>query len=98
MSETKYCCLLKVKIFDPLQNFRRATLLHDRTPTSGLYKSLQNLTLDHMIKLTLIRIAHSYHQKTQPKSFDNLFKYLKTAHSYYTRNRSNQKDQFSIKA
>jgi len=59
--------------------------------TSGLYKSLQMLTLDNMIKLELITIGHSFHHKTLPKSFDNLFKYLKISHSYDTRNRSNQK-------
>jgi len=53
-----------------------------RTPTSGLYKSLQILTLDNMIKLTLITIAHSFHHTTLPKNFDNLFKYLKTSRSY----------------
>ena len=49
------------------------------------------LTLDNMIKLELITIGHSFHHKTLPKSFDNLFKYLKISHSYDTRNRSNQK-------
>jgi len=43
-----------------------------------------------MIKLTLITIAHSFHHKTSPKIFDNLFKYLKTSHSYTARIRSNQ--------
>jgi len=31
-----------------------------------------------------------FHHKALPKMFDNLFKYLKTSHSYDTRNRSNQ--------
>jgi len=51
---------------------------------------LQILALNNMIKLTLITIAHSFHHKTLPKIFDNLFKYLKTSHSYNTRIRSNQ--------
>ena len=59
-----------------------------RTPASGLYKSLQILTLDNMIKLSTI--AQSFHHKTLLKNFDNLFKYLKTSHSYNTRIRSNQ--------
>jgi len=48
-----------------------------RTPASGLYKSLQILALDNMIRLTLITIAHSFHHKTLPKIFDNVFTYLK---------------------
>ena len=60
-----------------------------RTPASGLYKSLQ-IFLDNMRKLTLITIANSFHHKTLPNIFDNLFKYLKTSHSYNTRIRSNQ--------
>jgi len=45
-----------------------------------------------MIKLALSTTAHSFHHKTLPKIFDNLFKYLKTSHSYNrpTRIRSNQ--------
>ena len=43
-----------------------------------------------MIQLILITIAHSFHHKNLPKIFDNLFKYLKTFHSYNTRIRSNQ--------
>ena len=66
------------------------TYSDQRTPASGLCKSLQILALDNMIKLTLITIAHSFHHKTLPKIFDNLFKYLKTSHSYNTRIRSNQ--------
>ena len=75
-----------------LQNkiVRLMTYSDQRTPASGLYKSLQILALDNMIKLTLITIAHSFHHKTLPKIFDNLFKYLKTSHSYNTRIRSNQ--------
>jgi len=61
-----------------------------RTPASGLCKSLQILTLDNMIRLTLITVAYSFHHKTLPKIFDNLFTYLKTSHSYNTRIRSNQ--------
>jgi len=61
-----------------------------RTPASGLYKSLQILALDNMMKLTLITITHSFHHKTLSKFLDNLFKYLKTSHSYNTRIRSNQ--------
>ena len=66
------------------------TYSDQRTPASGLYKSLQILALDNMIKLTLITTAHSFHHKTLPKIFDNLFKCLKTSHSYNTRIRSNQ--------
>jgi len=67
------------------------TYSDQRTPASGLYnKSLQILALDNMIKLTLSTIAHSFHHKTLSKIFDNLFKYLKTSHSYNTRTRSNQ--------
>jgi len=66
------------------------TYSDQRTPASGLYKSLQILALDNMIKLTLITIAHSFHHKTLLKSFDNLFKYLKTSHSYSTRIREDQ--------
>jgi len=61
-----------------------------RTPASGLYKSLQILVVDNMIRLTLIAIAHSFHHKTLPKIFDNLFRYQKTWHSYNARIRSNQ--------
>jgi len=43
-----------------------------------------------MIKLTLITIAHSFDHKTLPKIIDNLFKYLKTSHSYNTQIRSKQ--------
>ena len=46
------------------------TYSDQRTPASGLYKSLQILELDNMIKLTLITIAHSFHHKTLPKIFD----------------------------
>ena len=66
------------------------TYSDQRTPSSGLYKSLQILALDNVIKLTLITIAHSFHHKTLPKIFDNLFKYRKTSHSYNSRIRSNQ--------
>jgi len=66
------------------------TYSDQRTPASGLYKSLQILALDNMIKLTLITIAHSFHHKTLPKFFDNLYKYLETSHSYSIRIRSNQ--------
>ena len=74
-----------------LQNkiVRLMTYSDQRTPASGLYKSLQILALDNMIKLTLNTIAHSFHYKTLPKIFDNLFKYLKTSHSHNTRIRSN---------
>jgi len=74
-----------------LQNkiVRLMTYSDQRTPASGLYKSLQILALDNMIKLTLNTIAHSFHHKTLPKIFDNLFKYLKTSHSHNTRIRSN---------
>ena len=47
-----------------------------RTLAWGLYKFLQILTLDNMIKLALITIAHSFHHKASPKIFDILFKYL----------------------
>ena len=50
------------------------TYSDQRTPASGLYKSLQILALDNMIKQTLITIAHSFRHKTFPKLFDNLFK------------------------
>ena len=75
-----------------LQNkiVRLMTYSDQRTPASGLYKSLQILALDNMIKLTLITIADSFHHKTLPKIFDNLFEYLKTSHSYNTGIRSNQ--------
>ena len=75
-----------------LQNkiVRLMTYSDQRTPASGLYKSLQILALNNMIKLTLIAIAHSFHHKTLPKIFDNLFKYLKTSHSYNAWIRSNQ--------
>ena len=75
-----------------LQNkiVRLMTYSDQRTPASGLYKSLQMLALDNMIKLTLITIAHLFHHKTLPKIFDNLFKYLKTSRSYTTRICSNQ--------
>jgi len=66
------------------------TYSDQRTPTSALYKSTQILTLDNMIKLTLIAIAQSFHHKTLPKIFDKLIKYLKTSRSYITRIRSNQ--------
>ena len=69
---------------------RLMTYSDQRTPSSGLYKSLQILALDNVIKLTLITIAHSFHHKTLPKIFDNLFKYRKTSHSYNSRIRSNQ--------
>ena len=55
------------------------------TPASGLYKSLQILALDNMIRLTSITIAHSFHHKTLLKNFENLFAYLKTSHSNNTR-------------
>jgi len=42
------------------------TYSDQRTPASGLYKSLQILALDNMIKLTLITIAHLFHHKTLP--------------------------------
>jgi len=61
-----------------------------RTQASGLYKSLQILTLDNMIKLSLSTIIHSFHHKALPKIFDNQFKYLTTSHSHNTRIRSNQ--------
>ena len=51
---------------------------------------LQILALDNMIELTLITIAHSFHHKTLPKIFGNLFTYLKTSRSYNTRIRYNQ--------
>jgi len=75
-----------------LQNeiVRLMTYSDQRTPASGLYKSLQILALDNMIKLTLITIAHSFHHKTLPKFFDNLYKYPETSHSYSIRIRSNQ--------
>jgi len=75
-----------------LQNkiVRLMTYSDQRTPASGLYKSLQILALENMIKLTFITIAHSFHHEKLPKIFDNLFKYLKTSHSYNTRIRSNQ--------
>jgi len=59
-----------------LQNkiVRLMTYSDQRTPASGLYKSLQILALDNMIKQTLITIAHSFRHKTFPKLFDNLFK------------------------
>jgi len=66
------------------------TYSDQRTPASGLYKSLQILALDNMIKLPLITIVHSFRHKRFPKLFDNLFKYLKTSHSHNTRIRSNQ--------
>ena len=66
------------------------TYSDQQTLASGLYKSLQILALDNMVKITLITIAHSFHHKTMPKIFDNLFKYLKTSHSYNTQIRSNQ--------
>jgi len=69
---------------------RLMTYSDQQTLASGLYKSLQILALDNMVKITLITIAHSFHHKTMPKIFDNLFKYLKTSHSYNTRIRSNQ--------
>jgi len=55
------------------------THIDQRTPTSGLSKSLQILTLDNTIKLTLITIAHSFHNKAFPKIFDNLVKYLEAS-------------------
>ena len=73
----------QVAFYLKLQRLRRGL-------STCLYKSLQILALDNMIKLTLITIAHSFHHKTLPKIFDNLFKYLKTSHSYNTRIRSNQ--------
>jgi len=75
-----------------LQNkiVRLMTYSDQRTPASGSYKSLQLLALNNMIKLTLITIAHSFHHKTLSKMFDNLFKNLKTSHTYNTRIRSNQ--------
>jgi len=66
------------------------TYSDQRTPASGLYKSLQILSMGNMIKLTLITIAHLFHHKALPKIFDNLFKYLKTWHCYNTRFRSHQ--------
>jgi len=66
------------------------TYSDQRTPASDLYKSLQILALDNMIKLTLITIAHSFHHKTLPKIFDNLFKNLKTWRGCNTRIHSNQ--------
>jgi len=75
-----------------LQNkiVRLMTYSDQRTPASDLYKSLQILALDNMIKLTLITIAHSFHHKTLPKIFDNLFKNLKTWRGCNTRIHSNQ--------
>ena len=81
---------LKKMIFVKNKIVRLMTHSDQRTPASGLYKSLHILALDNMIKLTLITIDHSFHHKTLPKIFDNLFKYLKTSHSYNTRIRSNQ--------
>ena len=65
-------------------------LKNQQTPASSLYKSFEILALENMIKLTLITIAHSFHHKTLLEMFDNLFKYLKTSHSYNTQIRSNQ--------
>ena len=70
---------------------RLKTYSSQRTPASGLYKSLQILTLDDMIKLSLTTIAHTFHQKTVPKVFDELFKYVnfKISHGYDIRHLSN---------
>jgi len=67
-----------IKKITILQNKIVRLIIHNNewTPASGLYKSLQILTLNNMIKLTLITISHSFHHKTLPKMFDNLFKYL----------------------
>ena len=75
-----------------LQNkiVRLMTYSDQRTPVSGLYKSFQILTLDNVIKLALITIAHSFHHKTLPKISDNQLKYQETSHCYDTRIRSNQ--------
>jgi len=53
-----------------------------RNPASGLCKSIQNLTLDNIIKLTVIMKLtlinnHSFYHKALPKIFDNLCKCLK---------------------
>ena len=82
--------LLKKIIIVHNKIVRLMTYSDQRTPASGWYKSLQILALDNMIKLTVITIAQSFHHKTLPKIFDNLFQYLKTSHSYSTRIRSNQ--------